>query len=276
MLIVRSKSELKKVLETQNGKVGLVPTMGALHQGHVSLVTKAKLENDFVVVSIFVNPKQFNDAKDLTDYPMDLDGDIEKIEQFADCLFCPDIKEIYPDDFQEMTFELEQLEKVMEGQFRNGHFQGVCNIVYLLLDLVQPNNAYFGIKDYQQLAIIKHISKNHFPNINIVPCEIIREENGLAKSSRNLNLSSSDFEKASFIYRTLLEAKELIQTDKSIEQVKEIVKNEFQKENIDLEYFEISDSETLLPVKSPIKKSRGFIAAYIGNVRLIDNLELIE
>ena len=277
MMIAKTKSDLKKELNKLNGKtIGLVPTMGALHSGHISLIEKAKAENDFVVVSIFVNPKQFNDPTDLEKYPSDLKGDLEKIEGIADLAFCPKISDVYPDDYKDIHFDLQHLEDVMEGKFRQGHFQGVCNIVYILLDLVQPSKAYFGVKDYQQLAIIKHISKQYFPSIEIVPCEIVRESNGLAKSSRNLNLSESDFEKASFIYKTLNEAKNLIQENKSIDQVKEIVKSQFQKENIELEYFEISDPETLLPVNSRIPKSRGFIAAYIGNVRLIDNLELIE
>jgi pantoate--beta-alanine ligase len=277
MLIAKTIKELNQILQkNQEKSLGFVPTMGALHQGHVSLIERAVNENEFVVVSIFVNPKQFDNSNDLENYPMDLSGDIQKIEGIADCLFCPEINEIYPSDYEELKFEIDQLEQVMEGQHRQGHFQGVCNIVYLLFDLIHPNKAYFGIKDYQQLAIVKHIAKIHFPSINIVPCDIIREDNGLAKSSRNLNLNQNDFQKASIIYRTLTEAKNLFHINKSIDQIKEIVKGEFQKEEIELEYFEISDPETLQPVDKPIPKSRGFIAAYVGNVRLIDNLELIE
>ncbi|MCB0479515.1 MAG: pantoate--beta-alanine ligase [Crocinitomicaceae bacterium] len=277
MFLAKTKEDLQQVLNSNKDKrIGLVPTMGALHEGHLSLIQKAKAETDFVVVSIFVNPKQFNDPKDLENYPSDLEGDLKKIQEFADCAFCPDINNVYPDDFKEKYFELDHLEEVMEGKHRKGHFQGVCNIVYILLDLVQPDKAYFGIKDYQQLAIIKHMSKVNFPQIEIVPCDIIREENGLAKSSRNLNLSRDEFEKASIIYKNLLEAREMIRSNKSIDQVKEIVQNNFQQENIQLEYFEITDSETLLPVDQKKSKSRGFIAAYVGNVRLIDNLELIE
>ncbi len=277
MQIAKDKETLQTLLNKWSGKsIGLVPTMGALHEGHLSLIEKAKSENDFVVVSIFVNPKQFNDPKDLENYPSDLEGDLKKIQDLTDCVFCPDIENVYPNDFKELRFEIDHLEGVMEGKHRQGHFQGVCNIVYILLDLVKPTRAYFGIKDYQQLAIIRHMSKVHFPKIEIVPCEIIREENGLAKSSRNLNLSKDDFEKAAIIYQNLIAARDLIRSNKSIDQVKEIVRNNFQKEKIELEYFEITHPDTLQPINSRIPRSRGFIAAYVGNVRLIDNLELIE
>ncbi|MEZ4938804.1 MAG: pantoate--beta-alanine ligase [Crocinitomicaceae bacterium] len=277
MLLAKTKEDLKEILNSNNNKtIGLVPTMGALHEGHLSLIEKSKAENDFVVVSIFVNPKQFNDPKDLENYPSDLEGDLNKIKNIADCVFCPDINNVYPDNFKEKFFELDHLEDVMEGKHRKGHFQGVCNIVYILLDLVQPTKAYFGIKDYQQLAIIKHMSKTYFPQIQIVPCEIVREQNGLAKSSRNLNLSRDEIEKATIIYKNLMVAKELIRTNESIEQIKSIIEHNFQRENIQLDYFEITDSETLLPVEQKKSKSRAFIAAYVGNVRLIDNMELIE
>lgn len=277
MLIAKTKKELREILSKQEKKkIGFVPTMGALHSGHLSLIEKANDENDFTIVSVFVNPKQFNNQEDLEKYPEDLNGDIEKIETIADCLFCPSTEDIYPSDYQEKYFELEQFEEVMEGKHRGGHFQGVCNIVYLLFELIHPTHAYFGIKDYQQLAIIQHISKKHFSKIKIVACEIVREKNGLAKSSRNQNLSKDQFQKASFIYQSLLKAKKLAGNNLSTNDISSIIESDFKQNHFELEYFEISDHITLLPLSKPTVKSRAFIAAYLGKVRLIDNMELIE
>lgn len=277
MVLAKTQDELKSILQTHKKKtIGLVPTMGALHEGHLSLIEQAKAKTDFVVVSIFVNPKQFNDPKDLKNYPSDLKGDLEKIKDLADCVFAPDTENVYPDNFKERVFDLAPLEEVMEGKHRKGHFQGVCNIVYILLDLVQPNQAFFGIKDYQQLAIIKKMAKDFFPKIKIVPCEIIREANGLAKSSRNIRLNKEELEQATIIYNSLIEAQTLLKSSNKIEEIKTRIKNNFQQANIRLEYFEITDPETLQPISTKTSKARGFIAAYVGNVRLIDNLELIE
>ncbi|RRQ50295.1 pantoate--beta-alanine ligase [Maribacter algicola] len=280
MLPIKTKNELDKLLKSKsNSKVlGLVPTMGALHKGHLELVKKAVQENDLVVVSIFVNPTQFDNPEDLKKYPRDLSKDLALIESIdSDILvFAPSVSEIYEHSVHSKTYDFQGLDNVMEGEFRDDHFNGVGTIVEQLFKLIKPDNAYFGEKDFQQLRIIKKLVEIQKIPVNIIPCPIIREAHGLAMSSRNERLSEKMRLKAGFIFKTLQSAKEKFGT-KSALKVKEWVKNQFLKEgDFEVEYFEIADVETLSPLKRKVKnkKYRAFIAVYAEDVRLIDNIAL--
>lgn len=282
MDIIKTKDKLKVLLNIAkqgNRKIGFVPTMGALHEGHLSLLTKAKAQNDIVVCSVFVNPTQFNNKEDLLKYPRTLEKDICLLENTTcNILFCPDEKEMYPNGLVEKDFNIDfgNLGKVMEGEFRPGHFQGVATIVKKFFDIINPDNAYFGEKDYQQMAIIKMMVKKMNLKINIVPCPIIREESGLAMSSRNERLTQEERQKAAIIYKTLLQVKEMAKTV-SVAAIKDWVENVFEAEAaMRLDYFEICDEEALQPLQSLKNNNhkRGFIAVFVGDVRLIDNFAL--
>lgn len=256
--------------------VGFVPTMGALHKGHLSLVKKAKEENEIVVVSIFVNPTQFDNKEDLKKYPKTLDKDLQLLESVnCDMVFIPDTNELYGKNIQATHFNFDGLENQMEGRFRKGHFDGVGTIVKKLFEIVTPHRAYFGEKDFQQLQIIKKMVEKHQIPVEIVPCAIFRENDGLALSSRNTRLTKEQREAAPFIFKTLTEAKEKFGTKSDIE-VSEWVENQFKKHPVlELEYFEIADEKTLKPISKEQKdgKYRGFIAAFAGKIRLIDNIQ---
>ena len=281
MQVFQLKKDLKEhlsTLESKNYTIGMVPTMGALHQGHISLVQKAAKENDFVVISIFVNPTQFNNKEDLEKYPQTLDKDVKLLEEAITngIVFAPSAKEIYPEKIEANTYNFGPLEHVMEGAFRPGHFDGVGTIVELLLTTVMPRKAYFGEKDFQQLQIIKKLVQLKKIPIAIIGCPILREENGLAMSSRNERLSSEDRQTAGFIYKSLKTAKEKFGT-KSAQYIKNWVRKEFDAQpDFKLEYIEISDAKNLTPVKrkQKEKKYRAFIAVYMDDVRLIDNIAL--
>ncbi|APU68428.1 Pantoate--beta-alanine ligase [Christiangramia flava JLT2011] len=252
--------------------------MGALHEGHLSLVQNALEQSDQVIVSIFVNPTQFDNSEDLEKYPRNLQKDLSLLESIAQDIwvFSPDPAEMYGEAISSEHFDFEGLEKVMEGKFRAGHFDGVGTIVKRLFKIVTPDKAFFGEKDYQQLQIIKKLIRITELPVEIVPCPILREENGLARSSRNERLNSRERENAAFIYQTLQDARELFGT-KSAEHVTNWVTAEFQKNpDLQLEYFEIADSETLQKIEKKKKGNhyRAFIAAYAGEVRLIDNIAL--
>ena len=277
---IKTKKELDKILKsTPSSKaLGLVPTMGALHKGHLALVKKAVQENDQVVVSIFVNPTQFNNKEDLVKYPKDLSKDLELIESVDPhiIVFAPSVEEIYEQSIRPKKYDFQGLDNVMEGEFREDHFNGVGTIVEQLFSLIQPTNAYFGEKDFQQLRIIKKLVEIQKIPVNIIPCPIVREDHGLAMSSRNERLSENIRLKAGFIFKTLQTAKEKFGT-KSALKVKEWVKNQFLKEeDFEMEYFEIADVETLSPLKRKVKnkKYRAFIAVYAEDIRLIDNIAL--
>ena len=272
------KSLQQKLSSIGQGKsVGLVPTMGALHQGHLSIVRRAKKENDFVVVSIFVNPTQFNNKEDLINYPNTLIPDLKALELLqCDFVFTPSVKEVYQQDPNTENFNFEGLDEVMEGEFRPNHFNGVATIVKKLFLITNPDKAYFGEKDYQQLLVIKKMVAQEKLPIKIVPCEIFREKDGLAMSSRNVRLTSQQRTAAPEIYRTLLKSKKLFQ-NQDLDSIKNFVKNEFiQNKELELEYFEISDIETLISSNKiePNKKYQAFIAVFAGQVRLIDNIAL--
>ena len=281
MIVFRKKNELNakiSSLKEENTTVGFVPTMGALHQGHLSLVEEALANNNLVVVSIFVNPTQFDNSEDLKKYPRNLQQDIDLLNTLSDkiIVYAPTVEDIYEGETKSRKFNFDGLEHQMEGKFRDGHFDGVGTIVKLLFDIVKPNNAYFGEKDFQQLAIIKKlVSKYNIP-VNIVGCKIKRDANGLALSSRNTRLKPEHKVVAPFIYKTLKAAKEKFGT-KSANKVVEWVENQFANhELLELEYFTIADEATLKTVKrkSKNKQYRAFIAVYAGKIRLIDNIAL--
>ena len=281
MIVFRKKDELNakiSSLKEENTTVGFVPTMGALHQGHLSLVEEALANNNLVVVSIFVNPTQFDNSEDLKKYPRNLQQDVDLLNTLSDkiIVYAPTVEDIYEGETKSRKFNFDGLEHQMEGKFRDGHFDGVGTIVKLLFDIVKPNNAYFGEKDFQQLAIIKKlVSKYNIP-VNIVGCKIKRDNNGLALSSRNTRLKPEHKVVAPFIYKTLKAAKEKFGT-KSANKVVEWVENQFANhELLELEYFTIADEATLKTVKrkSKNKKYRAFVAVYAGEIRLIDNIAL--
>jgi len=271
-----AKSYIRKLKE-KHVTIGLVPTMGALHNGHLSLVKQAKEVNDIVVVSIFVNPTQFDNLSDLEKYPRTLDGDLEKLQGInCDIVFTPNASEMYADDEITTIYDFQGLDDEMEGKFRDNHFNGVGTVVKKLFETLLPTNAYFGEKDFQQLQIIKKLVELTHLNVNIVGCPIYRENDGLAMSSRNTRLLKKDRESAPFIYKTLEEVAKLAYkfTPKEIEKY---VCDKFKKHpNLKLEYFIISNEENLKPVRKFEKnqKTRGFIAVFAGEIRLIDNIVL--
>ncbi|WP_296383169.1 pantoate--beta-alanine ligase [Winogradskyella sp.] len=263
-----------------NGKsVGFVPTMGALHNGHLSLVNKGLDQNDIVVVSIFVNPTQFDNQEDLVKYPRTLDADVTLLKTVSDTtiiVYAPTVEDIYGNNILSQSFTFEGLEHEMEGAFRDGHFDGVGTIVKRLLEIVKPDYAYFGEKDFQQLQIIKKLVELHHIPVKIIGCAIHRAEDGLAMSSRNARLTEVHRNIAPFIYRTLNSANEKFGT-KSAQNVTEWVEKQFKRQPLlELEYFIIADTTTLKPVKrkSTKKTYRAFVAVYAGDIRLIDNIAL--
>ncbi|MTG96642.1 MULTISPECIES: pantoate--beta-alanine ligase [Myroides] len=279
MFLFSTKADLQaylKPLRDANKAIGLVPTMGAIHNGHLSLMAQSLNENDCTVVSIFVNPTQFNNADDLAKYPRTLERDIETISSLSEqiVVFAPSVEEIYGDNAVAQSFDFDGLENEMEGASRPGHFDGVGTIVSKLFELVLPTKAYFGEKDFQQLLIIKKlVEKKHIP-VTIVGVPIFRGEDGLAMSSRNERISNDGLHKATFLYEVLKQAKTLFATE-SIEKVQQFVDSEFKNNsNFELEYFTIASEETLKPViqKTEGQKYRGFLVAHIEGIRLIDNL----
>ncbi|WP_457617031.1 pantoate--beta-alanine ligase [Lutibacter sp.] len=279
MLVYSKIKSLKdKISSLKKGThIGFVPTMGALHKGHLSLIKRAVKENDIVVVSIFVNPTQFDKKEDLVNYPKTIDTDLSLLKSVhCDIVFTPTANEIYDNNISSQDFDFDGLEFQMEGKFREGHFNGVGTIVKRLFEIVTPHNAYFGEKDFQQLQIIrKMVHKNKMP-VKIIGCEIYRENDGLAMSSRNTRLSEKHRKAAPFIYKTLTQVKSKFNTE-SISEIKNWVIKEFKKQPLlTLEYFEIADEETLKPAtKVDAKyKYRAFIAVFAGKIRLIDNISL--
>ncbi|NMH28219.1 pantoate--beta-alanine ligase [Flavobacterium silvaticum] len=263
----------------QDGKtVGFVPTMGALHAGHLSLLQQSVTDTDVTVISIFVNPTQFNNPDDLKKYPRTLEADSAKIQTVNPdiVIFAPEVSEMYGENTVSEHFDFGGLENQMEGKFRPGHFDGVGTIVKKLFEIVEPDKAYFGEKDFQQLQIIRKLVEICQLPVSIVECPILREPNGLAMSSRNERLSPEMRHKAAVIYKTLLSAKTLSGTENA-NAVREFVKTEFDNiPDIELEYFEIANESTLEPAPEfdPGKKYRFFIAVHCEGVRLIDTISL--
>ena len=271
------KAYLKKIL-LNNENVGFVPTMGALHEGHLSLMKESLQNNKITVVSIFVNPTQFNNPEDLKKYPRTLESDLEKIKSLNPeiIVYAPNADDIYEGNTVSKSFNYDGLEFQMEGKHRPGHFDGVGTIVKKLFEIINPTNAYFGEKDFQQLAIIKKLVKKNKIPVHIIGCQIHRESNGLAMSSRNERLSADERNKAEIIYKTLKIAKKLFST-KTATEVTKWVTETFEKQKIfTLEYFEIADENTLITCKrkSKNKNYRAFIAVFVNNIRLIDNISL--
>ena len=269
--------ELNKA-KNQSKKIGFVPTMGALHKGHLSLLKQSLAENEITVLSIFVNPTQFNNADDLKKYPRTLEKDVELVQKISQniLIYAPSVVDIYEGNTISTSFNYDGLENQMEGKHRPGHFDGVGTIVKKLFEIVKPTNAYFGEKDFQQLQIVKKLVSKYKIPVNIVGCEIFREASGLAMSSRNERLSESARNESELIYKILTQAKEKFIT-KSANEVVLFVEKEFKKHpNFTLEYFEIAAEDTLLTCKRKVenKKYRGFIAVFIENIRLIDNISL--
>ena len=282
MEIYLEKQQITSVidaLKSKNRTIGIVPTMGALHEGHLQLVKKALADNDKVVVSIFVNPTQFDNDEDLVKYPRTLERDVALLETVSKTdilVYSPSVDDIYGGNTVSQEFDFDGLEFEMEGKFRHGHFDGVGTIVKRFFDIVKPHNGYFGEKDFQQLAIIKKLVEKYDIPVKIIGCKIHREANGLAMSSRNTRLKPEYKAVAPFIYKTLITAKEKFGT-KSATKVMEWVEKQFAKHALlELEYFIIADSKTLKPIKRKSNKKayRAFIAVYADDIRLIDNIAL--
>ena len=281
MEIFKTKKTLLDYIERQKEmgkKIGFAPTMGALHPGHISLYEAARKENDLVISSIFVNPTQFNNASDLEKYPRTIEKDIEILEKSAlvDAVYIPEVTDIYPEGLKSKEYNFDGLENEMEGKFRPGHFNGVGTVVEELFRQVKPDNAYFGDKDYQQLAIIKKLVEKQNLSVKIHGVPIYREKNGLAMSSRNKRLDHEQKEAAKVIYETLVKVNDwfrVITVPEIYQRVKDIFENQ---RGMVLEYFEIADEATLKETDFFYKDRnyRAFIVVFVGDVRLIDNIHL--
>lgn len=276
MQIILKISELKKALDVARRgtqKVGIVPTMGALHKGHFSLIEAALANNDFIVLTIFVNPTQFNDLNDLERYPRNLEKDIAHLEKYhIDILFTPSEKEMYPEK-DTRVFKLSPLDKIMEGLHRPGHFNGVAQIISKLFEIVRPDRAYFGQKDFQQLAIIKHLTKQLELNVEIIGCPIVREKDGLAMSSRNQLLNAEERKAAPLINKILIEAEKMHPSMSPEEISSFVVKHLNSHPLMKVEYFEIVDDQSLMPISSWDDSTNKIacVAVQLGEIRLIDN-----
>ncbi|QBA65170.1 pantoate--beta-alanine ligase [Muriicola soli] len=281
MKLISDKKELLSYLQSpkvKSGTLGLVPTMGALHSGHLSLVKKALADNKEVVVTIFVNPTQFNNAEDLKKYPKTLDDDLALLKTLGESItvFAPSVEELYDGNISSNDYAFDGLDKVMEGEYREGHFNGVATIVEMLFELIRPDRAYFGEKDFQQLQIVNRLSESLPFEVKVIGCPIVREPNGLAMSSRNRRLSGPMRDKAKLIYHTLKEVRRMFGTENATT-LHEYVSGVFaEEEEMKLEYFQIADVQTLTPIinKQKNRKYRGFIAVYVEGIRLIDNIAL--
>ena len=277
MKIIHTRKALEQAIaayKAEGKSIGFVPTMGALHEGHLTLMRQAKAENDVAVCSIFVNPTQFNNPTDLERYPRNPEKDAQSVSGICDIAFIPTVDEMYPETPTE-TYDFGDLEKVMEGPSRPGHFQGVGMVVSRLFELVQPDKAYFGKKDYQQVAIIKRLVKLKKYPLTIVPVEIVRAADGLALSSRNALLHPDKRAKAPFIYRTLQQAKAMA-SQHSLQEVEEWIQKQFASDkDFELEYIQIADAESLQPIADFADATHvvACITVWLDGVRLIDNIE---
>lgn len=277
MQVITTKKELGNLIDElhkQGNTIGLVPTMGALHQGHASLVKRSVSENDFTVVSDFVNPTQFNDKTDLANYPRDLEADRRLLEQLgADVLFAPGVNEMYPQP-DTRRFSYPPIDTVMEGKYRPGHFNGVCQIVSKLFYAVKPDRAYFGEKDFQQIAVVKAMVNDLKIPVEICPCPIVREKDGLALSSRNSLLSAQERIKATSISKYLFLSRDYGR-EHSLEETKAFVINNINDvDGLQVQYYEIVDGDTLQSLDSWNDSNSivGCITVFCGSIRLIDNI----
>lgn len=280
-MVIESTKALQKRLKPpkkEGESIGLVPTMGALHQGHSALIEFAYSRSDVVVVSIFINPTQFNNASDLENYPRNTQQDIEFLTQYHPkaIIFMPSLSEVYPQEVKSEVFDFGSYVQHMEGEFRTGHFNGVGSVLKRLFDIVKPDKAFFGEKDYQQLMVVKKLVEITGQNIEIIGCPTSRNANGLAQSSRNFRLTDAQLKEAELIFQALNKAKAMF-ADYDIPSIEKEVKQMFEEhDELDLEYFSIVKTKDLLPTqdKDNNENYRGFIAAFIGDVRLIDNMSL--
>lgn len=273
MKIFTTRQQLQHHLATLQGKtIGFVPTMGALHNGHLSLINQAKQNNDVVVCSIFVNPTQFNDPNDLKNYPRPIEADIAKLEAVnCDVLFTPGVDEIY-DDNEQWHLDIGQLEFLLEGEFRPGHYQGVTQVVYKLLNIVKPATLYLGQKDYQQFKVISRMVKMLEMPIKLVMSPIAREPEGLAMSSRNIHLSPDERRNALALSQTLNWVKENFKGNNIAELEEQAMQRLQDADGVEPEYFELADGETLLPADEHSQTIVALTAARVGKTRLIDNV----
>jgi pantoate--beta-alanine ligase len=278
----RIKPLIEKIefYKTVGKKLGLIPTMGALHEGHLSLIKQSLRENEITAISIFVNPTQFNNIEDLKNYPRVLNKDLENLREILrkeDIIFTPDENEMYPEP-DTRIFDFGNLDKVMEGKYRKGHFNGVAIIVSKLFNIFRPDTAYFGQKDFQQLVIIKSLVEQLNLSVEIVTCPIVREKDGLAMSSRNLLLSEKQRKQAALIPETLFTAAKKSKKTNVKELQEWVIKRINKNPELRVEYFEIVDNIELMPIKSweEEKEKYGCIAVYVGKVRLIDNIKFPE
>lgn len=276
--VFRSVESLQTRLrnEPKNTTIGFLPTMGALHHGHLALISQALRETDIVVVSVFVNPTQFNKAEDLENYPRHLQEDLELIKTVGDVLiFAPSVAEVYPSYYKDLSIDLGDLGITMEGEFRPGHFVGVMNVVKRLFDIVEPTKAYFGLKDLQQVAVVQFMVDELALSVEIVPCEIVREPSGLASSSRNKRLSEGALEEAVIIIETLQHARELAkELDPAETRVRAM--QFMENSSLEIEYLEMVHPKSLEILKSWIPGAMACIVAYCHGVRLLDNLQMIS
>lgn len=272
----KSLNEALTSLKEAKKSVGFVPTMGALHEGHLALVKRALSESDIVVVSIFVNPTQFNNMQDLDKYPRMLQADVDLLHTIGEVIvFAPTVEEVYPENDTYTPLDLEGIDNVMEGEFRPGHFQGVVHVVRNLFQIVQPDQAYFGLKDFQQVAVIRLLTKKYNFPIQIIACPTLRESNGLAMSSRNLRLTEKEREDALIIIQTLKYIQSL-KTTKTPNEAKELAMEYFANGKLRLEYLEIVNGANLKSLDNEWNEYTVVcLAAFCGAVRLIDNLELV-
>jgi pantoate--beta-alanine ligase len=275
--VIKTSIQLKVFIEelkVKNLKIGFVPTMGALHLGHLSLIDFAKKESDFTIASIFVNPTQFNNSADLDKYPRPLANDLDLLEQAGcDAVFVPDVAEMYPKDDIKWSYQVGYLNTILEGRFRAGHYLGVTQIVYKLFNLVKPDIAFFGQKDYQQYLVIKQMIKDFNLPINIIACPIIREESGLALSSRNIRLSTTELQKSLVIYQSLMFLKNNFTNDRLDELINKAKDLYNDIEGVALEYIEVREQETLKTYQNS-GKAIALVACKVGETRLIDNMML--
>ncbi|MES2556207.1 MAG: pantoate--beta-alanine ligase [Bacteroidota bacterium] len=279
MKIIESIISLNEALATvrETGKtVGLVPTMGALHEGHMALVERAKTMADVVVVTVFVNPTQFNNSSDLTLYPRTPEKDAALLASHGcDIAFFPSVDEVYPEGYQTPEVPLGTLDKVMEGEFRPGHFKGVVQVVNRFFEVVQPTFAFFGLKDFQQVAVIRFMTDYLQLPVTIVPCPTLRESSGLAMSSRNMRLTAQQLDEAVIIYETLTFAKSLVDTHTPAE-TKKLALEHFAHSTLRMEYFSIVNPQTLEELSDTwVPGATCCVAAFCGEVRLIDNMTLL-
>jgi pantoate--beta-alanine ligase len=280
MILLKKPAELSAYIaekKKQGNSIGFAPTMGALHNGHISLINNSKLVNNITVCSIFVNPTQFNDAKDFENYPSTIETDIDALEKVGcDVLFLPSAQEIYPDGTKNLPhYQLGYLETVLEGKYRPGHFQGVCQVVHRLLNIVQPHHLYLGQKDYQQCMVIKKLVELTRLNINVKVCTTLRENDGLAMSSRNIRLNEQERKMAVTIAETLLFIKKEIKQG-DIQDLKQKAVQYLSAKSFKVDYVEIANADDLTIVENWDGKEKlvALAAAYLNEVRLIDNMLL--